>query len=45
MEHLLDASEYEEKYLKDMIQWGEEMRRIDSGYFCLVAIKQVSDYD
>ncbi|XP_062508546.1 phosphomevalonate kinase-like isoform X2 [Corticium candelabrum] len=45
VERLLDASEYKEKYRKDMIQWGEEMRRIDSGYFCLLAIQQVSDYD
>lgn len=30
---LLSASEYKEKYRKDMIRWGEERRSADPGYF------------
>ncbi|KAK6179776.1 hypothetical protein SNE40_012060 [Patella caerulea] len=33
-EKLLDASDYKEKYRKDMIRWGEEQRLQDPGYFC-----------
>ncbi|ESO87613.1 hypothetical protein LOTGIDRAFT_179274 [Lottia gigantea] len=36
-EKLLDASEYKEKYRKDMIRWGEEQRQKDPGYFCRLA--------
>ena len=41
---LLDASEYKEKFRADMIQWGEDKRQADPGYFCrIVAESQGSD--
>jgi len=38
---LLDASEYKEGFRKEMIAWGEERRRVDSGFFCRAAIEDV----
>ncbi|XP_063244440.1 phosphomevalonate kinase [Bacillus rossius redtenbacheri] len=35
---LSGTDEYKEKYRKDMIQWGEQIRREDYGYFCKAAI-------
>jgi phosphomevalonate kinase len=32
----LDASEYKENYRVKMIEWGEEKRRKDYGYFCRI---------
>ncbi|XP_041366628.1 phosphomevalonate kinase-like [Gigantopelta aegis] len=31
---LLDASEYKERYRREMIVWGEEKRNADPGFFC-----------
>lgn len=36
---LLDASEYKEKYRKEMISWSEKIRNEDPSYFCLKAIE------
>ncbi|KAI8789641.1 phosphomevalonate kinase-like isoform X1 [Biomphalaria glabrata] len=36
-DRLLDATEYKEHYRQDMIQWGEEKRNQDPGYFCRLA--------
>ena len=36
---LLDASDYKEKYRKDMISWSEKIRNEDPSYFCLKAIE------
>jgi len=33
-EQLLSASEYKEKYRVAMINWGEERRNADPGFFC-----------
>lgn len=38
-DRLLDASEYKEKYRKDMISWSEKIRNEDPSYFCLKAIE------
>merc|ERR1712008_289791 len=37
LDRLLDATEYKEKYRGKMIQWGEDKRRQDPGYFCRLA--------
>nr|CAD7257678.1 unnamed protein product [Timema shepardi] len=37
-EALQGTSEYKEKYRKAMIEWGENIRREDYGYFCRAAI-------
>ena len=34
LQELLSDSLYKEKYRKDMVLWGETMRKIDAGYFC-----------
>ena len=36
---LLSSSSYKEKYRLPMIQWSEELRNRDPGYFCRAAIK------
>ncbi|KAJ8877227.1 hypothetical protein PR048_021681 [Dryococelus australis] len=36
---LLSTDEYKEKYRKDMILWGEQIRHQDYGYFCRAAIE------
>ena len=41
LDNLLDATEYKEKYRADMIQWGEEKRNRDPGYFCRLATTDV----
>nr|CAD7597752.1 unnamed protein product [Timema genevievae] len=37
-EALQGTSEYKEKYRKAMIEWGENIRREDYGYFCRAAV-------
>nr|ADD38013.1 Phosphomevalonate kinase [Lepeophtheirus salmonis] len=37
-EKLLSASDYKEKYRADMIEWSEELRNLDYGFFCRHAI-------
>ncbi|XP_018421906.1 PREDICTED: phosphomevalonate kinase [Nanorana parkeri] len=41
-ERLLDASEYKETYRAAMIQWGEEKRNADPGFFCRLIVEGVS---
>lgn len=36
---LLDASDYKEKYRKEMITWSEKIRNQDPSYFCLKSIE------
>ena len=42
---LLDASDYKEKYRKDMISWSEKIRHEDPAYFCLKAIDKYNGKD
>ena len=42
LQELLSNSSYKEKYRKDMVEWGEKMRKIDSGYFCSKLDKSVN---
>ena len=42
---LLDASDYKEKYRKDMITWSEKIRNEDPSYFCLKAIDKYKGSD
>ena len=42
---LLDASDYKEKYRKDMISWSEKIRNEDPSYFCLKAIEMYRGED
>uniref|UniRef100_A0A7S3K354 Phosphomevalonate kinase n=1 Tax=Aureoumbra lagunensis TaxID=44058 RepID=A0A7S3K354_9STRA len=37
---LLEATDYKEKYRADMIKWGEERRRKDSGFFASLVLDQ-----
>lgn len=37
LKELLGDGEYKEKYRKDMIEWSDEIRKTDYGYFCRVA--------
>ena len=39
-QRLLDSSLYKEQYRKAMIEWGEERRDQDPGYFCSLACQQ-----
>ncbi|XP_006861573.1 PREDICTED: phosphomevalonate kinase [Chrysochloris asiatica] len=41
-QRLLDASVYKETYRKNMINWGEEKRQADPGFFCRKAVEGVS---
>ena len=36
----MDSSAYKELYRKSMIDWGEEMRHKDPGYFCRLATNE-----
>nr|CAG4644385.1 EOG090X0FYC [Lepidurus arcticus] len=38
LDKLLEASAYKEQYRLEMIQWGEDMRKKDPGYFCRAAV-------
>ncbi|XP_046749071.1 phosphomevalonate kinase [Diprion similis] len=38
LKELLGDGEYKEKYRQQMIAWGEDMRKKDTGYFCRAAI-------
>lgn len=40
---LLTDGPYKEQFRKDMIRWGEEVRKKDSGIFCRTAIGSVID--
>jgi len=42
---LLDASEYKERYRRDMIVWSDALRDKDPGYFCRRGIQMVPDAD
>ena len=42
LKELLGDGPYKEKYRKDMVKWGEEMRKIDAGYFCSKIRKEVN---
>ena len=37
---MLSASDYKERYRLAMIEWSEEIRSRDPGYFCRAAIQQ-----
>ncbi|XP_075218540.1 phosphomevalonate kinase isoform X2 [Lycorma delicatula] len=43
LDELLGSSEYKENYRKAMIEWGENVRRNDYGYFCNAAIEMTKD--
>lgn len=36
-EQLMGSGNYKEKFRMDMIKWSDEMRQMDSGYFCRLA--------
>lgn len=37
---LLSDGPYKEKYRKDMIDWSDEVRKQDYGYFCKTAMEK-----
>ena len=37
---MLSASDYKERYRLAMIEWSEEIRSRDPGYFCRAAVQQ-----
>lgn len=43
LNELLGDSEYKEQYRLDMINWSEEMRAQDYGYFCRIACQDATD--
>lgn len=38
LQELLSDGPLKEKYRKDMIKWGEEVRQKDYGFFCKLAM-------
>jgi phosphomevalonate kinase len=38
-EELMSAGEYKEAHRQDMINWSEEIRQKDYGYFCQAAVE------
>lgn len=42
LEELLGDTQYKEKYRKEMIEWSEQVRNNDYGYFCKEACKSIS---
>lgn len=40
---LLSSGPYKEKYRDDMVRWGEEKRRYDSGYFIRLSMQNLTD--
>ncbi|KAH8281671.1 hypothetical protein KR054_002117 [Drosophila jambulina] len=41
---LLSDGPYKEKYRRDMIEWSDEVRAKDYGYFCRLAMKDALDH-
>lgn len=39
LDELLSSSEYKEKFRSDMVEWGEQIRNRDPGYFCRLAVQ------
>lgn len=44
LNELLSDSEYKEQYRLDMINWSDEMRSVDYGYFCRIACQNGKQY-
>ncbi|KAI6659755.1 Phosphomevalonate kinase-like [Oopsacas minuta] len=40
LDQLMSATEYKEIHRKNMIEWGEEVRNKDPGYFCRLATEE-----
>jgi len=40
LSQLLSADSYKEMYRKEMVEWGEEIRNKDPGYFCRICVKE-----
>uniref|UniRef100_A0A915KB22 Phosphomevalonate kinase n=1 Tax=Romanomermis culicivorax TaxID=13658 RepID=A0A915KB22_ROMCU len=43
-ENLLTSGEYKENYRREMVIWGENIRRRDPSYFCRAAVDQCCDW-
>lgn len=37
LQQLMSCNDYKEKYRKAMIEWSDEIRQDDPGYFCKIA--------